>query len=91
MKTTKIRKPEYLNELPKNIYEYRERYWWDADNNRLLMKDKRTNKYKVVKPMSDKYHESQFIHIYENGKKIYINYDYLTFSYSIGYYLVDIN
>ena len=80
-------KPEYIDELPDNVFEYiNDRYWWDSTNNRLIMKTKR-NKYKIVHPMSDKWHDCRFIHLYINGNKVFMNYDYLINYYSIGYYL----
>jgi len=80
-------KPEYINELPENVFEYiNDRYWVDIKNNRLIMKTK-LNKFKIVHPMSDKYHDSRFIHLYIDGNKTYMNYDYLINSHSIGFFL----
>ena len=89
---------DYINELPENVFEITtyyntfnpkfDRYWWDATNNRLIMKPKRMNKYKIVHPMIDKYHDSRFVHMYDiNNNQIYVNYDYLEDSYSSCYYL----
>ena len=55
----------------------------------LIMKPKRMNKYKVVHPMVDKRDNTRFVHMYDiNNKQIFVNYDNLEFSYSIGYYLL---
>ena len=92
-------KPEYINKLPENVFEiknyvslgeyvYFDRYWLDMNKCQVIMKPKRMNKYKIVHPMIDKYHDSRFIHMIDiNGKIIFVNYDYLIDCYSIGYYL----
>ena len=98
-KQTNRTQPEYLQALPIKIYEFKsyetmlipvrfDRYWWDPAMNRLIMKPKRGQKYKVVQPMKDKYHEGRFVHLFDvNDKQIFVNYDWLEFSHSIGYYL----
>ena len=95
---TSIRtKPQYIDELPENVFEIThynncynsqfDRYWWDGTNNRLIMKPKRIKKYKIVQPMFDKFHESRFVHMYDiNNNQIFVNYDYLEASFSMGYY-----
>jgi len=82
-------KSEYIIKLPDNVYEIiTSHYWWDAINQQLIIKDKRNNKYKIVKPMSDKWHDGLFYHLFDNdGNKIYVNHEYLIFCYSPAYYL----
>ena len=92
-------KSEYINELPENVFEIKyydnmfnsqfNRYWFDVDNNKIIMRDKRNNKFKIVHPMKDKYHQDDnFAHLIDiNGNKTFINYDWFIFSHSIGFYL----
>ena len=91
-------KSEYINELPENVFEIKyydnmfnsqfNRYWFDVDNNKIIMKPIRGKKFKIVHPMKDKYHESNFVHLYDiDGNKVFINYDWFIFSHSIGFYL----
>ena len=38
MKQRNYSKPEYLNDLPDNVYEIQEEsYYWNATNNRLML------------------------------------------------------
>ena len=98
IKRHNITKTEYINELPENVFEIRNydnyynsqfnRYWWDPINNKLIMKPKRGNKYKIVHPMTDKHHENKFVHLYDiDDNQIFVNYDALMYSYSPAYYL----
>ena len=100
MKKRNLTKPEYIDKLPENVFEIKyydsccypfvlfNRYWFDVENNRIIMRDKRNNKYKIVHPMFDKYHDSYFAHLIDiNNEQTYINYGHLIFSHSIGYYL----
>ena len=93
-------KAEFINSLPTSVYEIRfyinacfgpslfNRYWWDYINNRIIMKPKRGNRYKIVHPMVDKRDNSKFAHLYDIENRLtFVNYDYLTFSHSTGYYL----
>ena len=91
-------KPEYIDELPENVFEIKyydnmfnsvfNRYWFDVDNNKIIMKPIRNKKYKIIHPMFDKFHDSYFVHMYDvDGNQTYINYGHLIFSHSIGYYL----
>ena len=92
-------KPEYIERLPIMVYEFKsyetmlipvrfDRYWWDSVMNRLIMKPKQGQKYKVVHPMKDKRSNDRFVHLRDiNDKVIFVNYDWLEFSHSIGYYL----
>ena len=92
-------KPEFINELPENVFEIKyydnmynsqfNRYWFDVDNNRIIMKPIRGKKYKIVHPMKDKYHQDdKFAHLIDiNGNQTFVNYDWFIFSHSIGYYL----
>ena len=92
--------PEYIDKLPENVFEIKNyktysdevyefnRYWWDADKCRIIMKLKRGNKYKVVKPIFDKNHGSNFVHFFDiTDNDIWVNYDWIVWSNSIGYYL----
>ena len=98
MKSSNRAKAEYINELPANVFEIKyynnfynsqfDRYWIDMNKCQVIMKDKRCNKYKVVHPMINKIDNTRFIHMYDiNNNQIFVNYDYLIYSYSIGYYL----
>jgi len=91
-------KPEYIDELPKDVFEISyygnwlnskfNRYWWDSMNNRLIMKPKRIKKYKIVHPMYDKFHDSSFVHMFDiNDNQIFANYEALILTHSIGYFL----
>ena len=92
-KTNFKSKPEYINELPENVFEIKDyislgevvlfdRYWWDPTNNRLIMKPKRIKKYKIVHPMIDKRDNTQFVHMFDiNNKQTFVNYDYLIEKY----------
>ena len=96
--TNKRINSEFIDELPENIYEITEynvmfeirlfdRYWWDADDNRLIMKTMRGNKYKVVKPLY-KNDGTRFVHMYDiKGRQTFVNYDWLLYSHSLCYYL----
>ena len=62
----------------------------DATNQQLIIKDKRNNKYKIVKPMSDKWHDGLFYHLLDNnGNKTYINHEYLIYCYSLADIIVN--
>ena len=94
-----VKKIEFIDELPENViaisnYESMgelfeiDRYWWDPICCRIIMKPKRGNKFRVVKPMTDKYHDCRFAYLYDIAdNKIWVNYDYICWSNSIGYYL----
>ena len=96
--TSNKTKPEYIEELPEKVYDIVsydtipialfDRYWWDPNKNRIIMKPKRIKKYKIIHPMINKLDNTRYVHLYDiNGKQTFVNYDYLEFSYSIGYYL----
>ena len=76
-------KPEFIDKLPENVFEIKyydnmfnsqfNRYWFDVDNNKIIMKPIRGKKFKIVHPMKDKYHESNFVHLYDiDGNKVFI-------------------
>ena len=96
--TSNKTKPEYIDKLPENVYKITsydtfpiaifDRYWWDPTENRIIMKPKRIKKYKIIHPMFDKFHDSRFVHMYDiNGKQTFVNFDFLEYSYSLGFYL----
>ena len=58
----KKRPSENIDKLPDNIFEIIfSHYWWDATNQQFIIKNKQNNKNKVVKSMSDKWHDCLFI------------------------------
>ena len=86
-------KPEYIDKLPKNVFEIKyydnmfnsvfNRYWFDIDNNKIIMKPTRGKKFKIIHPMKDKQNE-YFAHLYDiDNKQTFINYEHLIFSHSI--------
>ena len=97
MKEINRNKPEYIDKLPNNTFEIKyydnmfqplfNRYWFDVDNNRIIMKDKRNNKFKIVNSMKDKQNETFAILFDINGNKAFVNYGHIISSNSIGYYL----
>ena len=80
---------EFIDTLPVNVIPIRNydawgrifdfnRYWWDPVNHRIIMKPKRMKKYKIVKPMTDKYHDCSFVYFMDvNDDKIWVNYEKL--------------
>ena len=63
--------PEFLNELPENVFEFGRvlgydfnRYYIDLDKCRIIMKTKRGNKIKVVKPHYDKWNNTYYVWLY---------------------------
>jgi len=59
--------PEYIDELPKDVFEMTkvlgyefDRYWIDLNKCRIIMKPKKLNKYKVIKPYYDKWNNTYY-------------------------------
>ena len=94
-----VRPAQYIDNLPDDVYEITHRqvmfedrlfnrYWWDPTNNRLIMKTLRGNKYKIVQPIKDKYHDGRFVYMIDiHGNQTFVNFDGLLIEYSVGYYL----
>ena len=90
---------EFIDTLPEDVFEIKNyislgeevefnRYWYDRINHRIIMKPKHMKIYKIVKPMTDKYHDCRFAYLFDIAdNKIWVNYDYICWSNSIGYYL----
>ena len=81
---------EYIDELPENVIPINSyvsccngilefnRYWYDPINSRIIMKPKRGNKFKIVKPMNDKYHDRVFVTLFDvNNRQNWVNYEKL--------------
>ena len=81
------REAEYIDELPENVIPINSyfaitldrlvefnRYWYDSINSRIIMKPKRGNKFKIVKPMNNKYHDCDFVYLFDiDDNRIWVN------------------
>ena len=73
----------YIDYLPTNAIEFvKGRYWIDKDKQRLIMKPKGSNSFKVVQPLTDAWHPLPFVYLYINGKSKYFNFNKLMNEYN---------
>ena len=88
-------KPEYINELPANAFEFGrvlgyvfDRYWLDLNNLRIIMKPKRGKLYKIVHPYYSKSNNTYYFNPTDlDGIEHHWRYYDFILSFTNAYYL----